>query len=143
MLTSAMKRLLLTLVAATALSPVFFMQDPTVSAQDKSSAKSVAAPYKHIVLLKFKDDASSDKVKGVVEAFKALKSKLPAVQTLEWGPNISPEKHNQGFTHCFTLGFESKEALEKHYLNEPAHKEFGALLGPVLDKVLVVDFLAQ
>src|SRR6185295_978362 len=101
MLTSAMKRILLTLVAATALSAAFFMQDPTVSAQDKSSAKSVAAPYKHIVLLKFKDDAPSDKVKGVVEAFKALKSKLPAVQTLEWGPNISPEKHSQGFTHCF------------------------------------------
>jgi hypothetical protein len=95
------------------------------------------------VLLKFKDDAAEDKVKGVVEAFKALKTKLPAIQTLEWGPNISPEKHSQGFTHCFTLSFASKEALEKQYLHEPAHKDFGAMLGPVLDKVLVVDYLVQ
>jgi len=142
MLGIAMKRILPALVAVAALSSVFFMQDPVATAQDKSSAKTTA-PYKHIVLLKFKEDASAEKVKGVVEAFKALKSKLPAVQTLEWGPNISPEKHSQGFTHCFTLGFESKEALEKHYLNEPAHKEFGGILGPVLDKVLVVDYLVQ
>jgi hypothetical protein len=139
-----MKRITLALVAVAALSSVFFMQTPTASAQDKAPAKAAAAaPYKHIVLLKFKDDAPAEKVKAIVEAFKALKTKLPAVQSLEWGPNISPEKHSQGFTHCFTLSFESKEAMEKHYLNEPAHKEFGALLGPVLDKVLVVDFLAQ
>jgi hypothetical protein len=119
------------------------MHVSTAADQDKPSSKSTAAAYKHIVLLKFKDDASADKVKAVVDAFKALKAKLPAVQSLEWGPNISPEKHSQGFTHCFTLGFESKEALEKHYLNEPAHKEFGAMLGPVLDKVLVVDYLVQ
>ena len=139
-----MKRITLAVVAAAALSTTLFMQTPNATAQDKTPAKvKTAAPYKHIVLLKFKDDASADKIKAVVEAFKALKTKIPAVQSLEWGTNISPEKLNQGFTHCFTLSFENKEAVEKHYLHEPAHKEFGAMLGPVLDKVLVVDFLAE
>ncbi len=138
-----MKRFLLLLAAALPLSSVFFMQTPNATAQEKAAVSAPAAPYKHIVLFKFKDDAAADKVKGVVEAFKALKTKLPAIKALEWGTNISPEKHSQGFTHCFTLSFESKESLEKHYLEEPAHKEFGALLGPVLDKVLVVDYLAQ
>jgi hypothetical protein len=141
-----MKRTTLAVVAIAALSTALFMQAPSATAQDKTAAKSTAAaaaPYKHIVLLKFKDDAAEDKVKGVVEAFKALKTKLPAIQSLEWGPNISPEKHSQGFTHCFTLSFASKEVLEKQYLHEPAHKDFGAMLGPVLDKVLVVDYLVQ
>jgi hypothetical protein len=37
-----------------------------------------AMSYRHIVIFKFKDSAPADKVRGVVEAFKALPSKLPA-----------------------------------------------------------------
>ena len=40
------------------------------------------------------------------------------------------------------LTFASKEALEKHYLHEPAHQEFVAMLGGVLEKALVVDYVA-
>ncbi len=36
----------------------------------------------------------------------------------------------------------SKEALEKHYLHEPAHQEFVGMLGGVLEKALVVDYVA-
>ena len=114
----------------------------TTTAQDKPAA-AAAAPYRHVVMFKFKDDAPKEKVEGIVTAFKALKAKLPAIQSLEWGPNVSPENHSQGFTHIFTLTFASKAALENHYLNEPAHKEFGGMLGGILDKVLVVDYVAQ
>ena len=55
---------------------------------------------------------------------------------------MSPEGLNQGFTHVFTLTFASKEALEKHYLHEPAHQEFVAMLGGLLDGALVVDYVA-
>ena len=136
-----MKRLLITTLAVAALSTTLLMNH-TATAQDKP-AKAAAAPYRHVVMFKFKDDAPADKVTAIVEAFKALKTKLPAVQSLEWGTNVSPENHSQGFTHIWTLSFANKEALEKGYLHEPAHKEFGAMLGPVLDKVLVVDYVAQ
>lgn len=141
-LAAAMKRIALTTLAAAALGSALLMNTTTATGQDKAAAKA-AAPYRHVVLFKFKDDAPAEKVKAIVQAFKALKTKLPAIQSLEWGTNISPESHSQGFTHCFTLTFASKEALEKHYLEEPAHKEFGAMLGGVLDKVLVVDYIAQ
>lgn len=134
-----MKRIALLTLSAAALSAAFFMNQST--AQEKSAAK--AAPYRHVVMFKFKDGAAADKVTAVVEAFKALPKKLPAIQSFEWGTNVSPEKHDQGFTHCFTLTFANKEALEKHYLHEQAHKDFGASLGPVLDKVLVLDYVAQ
>jgi Stress responsive A/B Barrel Domain len=135
-----MKNICLLLAAA----GLFTTLHMTTTAQEKKeAAPAAAAPYRHIVLFKFKDDAPKDKIEGVVKAFQALKGKLPAIQSLEWGTNVSPENHSQGFTHCFTLTFASKTALENHYLHEPAHKEFGAMLGGLLDKVLVVDYVAN
>ncbi len=96
--------------------------------------------YRHIVIFKFKDDAPAEKVRGVVEAFAALPSKLPSIRAFEMGTNVSPENLNQGFTHIFTLTFASKEDLEKRYLHEPAHQQFVAMLGGLLDKALVVDY---
>jgi len=60
---------------------------------------------------------------------------LPAVKMFR-------EASIQGFTHIFTLTFASKEALEKQYLHEPAHQAFVAMLGGLLEKVLVVDYVA-
>ena len=97
---------------------------------------------RHVVLLKFKDSASPDQVKAVEERFRALKSRIPQILDLEWGTNVSPENHAQGFTHCFFLTFRDA-ATRDAYLPHPAHKEFGASLGPVLDKVLVVDYVSK
>jgi Stress responsive A/B Barrel Domain len=138
-----MKSIVLTIVAAAITGALLFMNTRPVSAAEKPAGPAAAAPYRHVVLFKFKDNAPAEKVKAVVEAFKALKTKLPAIQSFEWGTNVSPEGLNQGLTHCFTLTFASKEALEKHYLHEPAHKEFGGMLKDILDKVLVVDYVAQ
>ncbi len=101
-----------------------------------------AMSYRHIVIFQFKADAPAEKVCGVVEAFKALPGKLPAIQAFEWGTNVSPEGLGQGFTHIFTLTFATKEALEKQYLHEPAHQEFVALLPDILEKALVLDYNA-
>jgi hypothetical protein len=96
----------------------------------------------HVVSIKFKADATPAQIKGVETAFRALKTKIPQIATLEWGTNNSPEKMNKGFTHCFVLSFES-EADRAVYLPHPEHKKFGAVLGPVMDDVMVVDFWAQ
>lgn len=97
---------------------------------------------RHVVLFKFKDEASEEDVKKVEEAFMALPSKIKEIQSIEWGTNNSPEGLDQGFTHCFFLTFASEEDRAV-YLPHPDHKAFGALLGPYLDKVLVVDYWAK
>ena len=103
---------------------------------------SAPGAYRHIVLFQFKADAPAAKVRAIVEAFAALPAKLPAVKAFEHGTNVSPEGLDQGFSHIFTLTFASKQALEQHYLHEPAHQEFVAMLGGVLEKALVVDYVA-
>ena len=64
---------------------------------------------------------------------------LAVQRDLEWGTGVSVEGLQQGFTHCFFVSFRS-EADRTRYLPRPAHKEFGQILGPHLDKVLVIDY---
>jgi hypothetical protein len=94
---------------------------------------------RHVVLFKFKEGTTKKQLEEVETAFLDLKNKIPEIQSLEWGLNNSPEGLNKGFTHCFFLTFAS-EAAREIYLPHPDHKAFGALLGPSLEDVLVIDY---
>ena len=106
------------------------------------SASAADAPYRHVVLFKFKDGAPAADIAKVEQAFVALKKSIPEIQALEWGTNVSPEGLANGFTHCFFVTFKDKAALER-YLPHPEHKQFGARLKGLLDKVLVLDYVAR
>ena len=97
---------------------------------------------RHVVLFKFKDTATPEQIKQVEDAFRALPSRIKLIKGFEWGTNVSPENLAQGYTHCFFLTFASA-ADRDAYLVHPAHKDFGKLLGPYLDKVTVIDFWSQ
>lgn len=94
---------------------------------------------RHVVLFKFKITATPEQIKTVEETFKALPSKIKEIKDLEWGINNSPEGLNEGLTHCFFLSFASEEDRSV-YLPHPDHKAFGAVLGPILEKAVVVDY---
>ncbi len=96
---------------------------------------------RHVVLFKFKESSSSSDVQRVEEAFSRLPAEIPEIEGYEWGLNNSPEGLNDGFTHCFFLTFATKAARDA-YLPHPAHKAFGEILKPHLDKVLVLDYWA-
>ena len=97
---------------------------------------------RHVVMFKFKDSATPEQVKEVEAAFRKLPTQIKEIAGYEWGTNNSPENLNQGFTHCFFLSFKS-EADRAVYLPHPDHKAFGKVLGPYLDKVLVVDYFTE
>ncbi|HRN57393.1 MAG TPA: Dabb family protein [Agriterribacter sp.] len=97
---------------------------------------------RHVVLFKFKDDATDRQVKEVEDAFRALPRKIKEIRAFEWGTNNSPENLAQGFTHCFFVSFKSEEDRAV-YLPHTAHKAFIDVLTPHLDKVLVIDYWAK
>jgi hypothetical protein len=97
---------------------------------------------RHIVMFKFKDGTPSQKIKEIEDAFRALPDKIDAICGFEWGTDVSVENLQQGITHCFLVTFRS-EADRAEYFPHPAHREFGKMLGPHLDKVLVVDYWAR
>ncbi len=94
---------------------------------------------RHAVYLKFTDDAAKKDVEEIEKAFANLQTEIKEIKILEWGLNNSPEKHDDGFTHCFMLTFDSEEGRET-YLKHEAHQAFGKKLGPVVDKVRVLDY---
>ena len=97
---------------------------------------------RHVVLFKFKDQTSQEKLIEIENAFVALKGKIPEIQDFEWGTDVSVEGISKGFTHCFLLTFRS-ENDRNTYLPHHAHKVFVELLEPHLDKVCVVDYWAK
>lgn len=101
-----------------------------------------ADKLQHVVCFKFKSTATAQDITKVEEAFRALKKEIPLIKALEWGTNVSPEKRDKGFTHCFILAFKSEKDRDA-YIVHPEHKAFGKLVGPLLDDVFVIDFWSK
>jgi hypothetical protein len=110
----------------------------SATAQEAASAGSL----RHVVLFKFKADATKEQIDEIVAGFQALPKKIEGITAFEWGTNNSPEGLADGFTHCFVVTFDNVKSRDA-YLPHPAHKDFVAILLPRLDKVLVVDYFAK
>ena len=101
-----------------------------------------ADKLQHVVCFKFKENASPQDIQKVEKAFAALKQKIPQIVALEWGTNVSKEKKDKGFTHCFIVTFKNEPDRDA-YIEHPEHKAFVKVVGPVVDDVFVIDFWAK
>lgn len=118
-------------------------QASMLKAQEISDQKSMDdKELRHVVLIKFKEDATEQEIEKVEKAFSALQEKIPVIDDYEWGTNNSPEGLNKGFTHCFFVTFESEEDRET-YLPHPEHKAFVEVMKPHMEDVLVIDYWAN
>jgi hypothetical protein len=96
--------------------------------------------YRHVVLFQFNDATPQARVAVIEGAFRDLCAGLPFVKDFEWGRNSSPEKLNDGFTHCFIITFADENGRDQ-YLPHPDHQAFcREYLDPNLKKVCVIDF---
>ena len=109
---------------------------PPVQTQESTLANN---GIRHIVCLKFIEEASSEQMSEIEKSFPALQESIPGIVSIEWGTNNSPEGLNKDFTHCFIVTFENEEA-RSNYLPHPNHQAFVDILKPLLDDVFVIDF---
>ena len=133
-------RRILMLTVMITLGVVLGMKSESSTAQGNQA--SAGKVLRHVVLFKFKDDVQPAQVQEVVDAFRALPSQIEGIEGFEWGTNVSPENKAAGFTHCFFVTFRDEKSRDA-YLPHPAHKAFGKIVGPHLDKVLVVDYWTE
>ncbi len=96
---------------------------------------------RHIVVFKYKPEASQQDIDKVTNTLRSLKDKIPGILRFEYGINNSPEGLDQGFTHVYQFTFVDAAARD-HYLPHPEHAKFGQLLGEldILESVFVVDY---
>ena len=154
-------REVVTLLFATALSCSALAADPSaVPAPTEPEAIDATAPteprskdkmknhkakkglYRHVVMFGFKADAKSEEIAAIEKAFAELPSKIDTIIDFEWGTNVSPENLDDGLTHCFLVTFKDQAGLDV-YLPHEAHKAFVAELKPILEKVVVIDFVSK
>ena len=107
-----------------------------VQTEDSNQTKN---GIRHIVCLKFKEEASSEQIGEIEKKFPTLQQSIPGIVSIEWGRNNSPEGLNKNFTHCFLVTF-TDEAARSNYLPHPNHQAFVDILKPLLDDVFVIDF---
>jgi hypothetical protein len=100
---------------------------------------------KHIVLLCFKDDLQAEAVLEVMAELKKLKESISEIKSFSEGTNCSAEGRSKGFTHGFTIQFDS-EADRDAYLTHPDHVRVAEQfvvpnLKNGVDSVLVFDYV--
>jgi hypothetical protein len=93
---------------------------------------------KHIAFFKFKPDRTPAQIAEAFRLVEDLPKQIPGILSLTWGPNISPEGLDQGYTHSFVMTFESVAARD-NYLSHPVHQAVVKLLVPQLESVIVCD----
>ena len=96
---------------------------------------------RHVVLMGFKDTTMPQQIQEVERTFAGLPARINVIHGFEWGTDVSVENLAQGYTHCFLVTFRS-EAHRDTYLPHPAHQELTELVGPLLERVLVIDYWA-
>ncbi|GER55606.1 stress responsive A/B Barrel Domain [Striga asiatica] len=97
------------------------------------------ADFKHLVLVKFKDDVV---VEDILKGMEKLVAEMETVKSFVWGKDIeSQEMLRQGFTHAFLMTFSSKEDFVA-FVSHPNHIEFSNTFSALIDKALLLDFPA-
>lgn len=94
---------------------------------------------KHITLLKFKEGTPEDQVQTIFDTILDITESIPGIEDYVSGPNSSPEGQSQGYTHALIMTF-TDAAARDGYLAHPQHEEVKALIAPVADSQIVIDF---
>lgn len=127
------------LSAVVAMSTMSLINSAPTTAQPREASRKM---LRHVVLFKFKEGTTKEKVKEIETAFGGLPSKIDAIRDFEWGTDVSPEGKSKGFTHCFFVTFADEKGRDV-YLPHAAHKDFVKLVGPHVEDVCVVDYWTQ
>ncbi|MFM6189184.1 MAG: Dabb family protein [Planktothrix sp.] len=96
----------------------------------------------HIVLFKFKEGISSEKIDEAFTDLEKLKELIPGILSYSSGINSSPENINRGYTHGFIMTFATAQDRDV-YLPHPEHEKVKEKLSPILaddEGALVFDF---
>jgi hypothetical protein len=100
-----------------------------------------AGKLRHVVMFQFKDGTTAAQTKAIEDKFRSLPASIPEIKTFEWGTIAGSRGANNGLTHLFLVTFDNADG-RKVYLPHPAHKEFVKLVGPSVEKVRVIDYIA-
>ncbi len=78
----------------------------------------------HCVFLRLKASLPAAEKQSIFDDLVALKTKLPGIVAISFGPNVSPEGLSGGFRDGFVVTFDDAAARDT-YLSDPDHVAVG------------------
>ncbi|CCX30053.1 hypothetical protein FPQ18DRAFT_356853 [Pyronema domesticum] len=114
-------------------------------------------PILHLVLFRFKldnnnpaitSDEQNQQITSACNSFLELKEKCVNPETMEpylldvrGGKDCSPEGIQGGITHAFVVEFAGESDRDYYLKHDPAHLAFVEMVGNIVEKVQVIDFV--
>ena len=89
-----------------AILAITFLLNATLHADNHGKKDAEAAPFRHVVLFKFKDDATKEQVKALETGFSALPAKINTIVDYEWGTNVVANNRAESCFEGFNLLFD-------------------------------------
>ena len=91
----------------------------------------------HIVLFKWKKDASKKEIDSIIEDLRGLRHKLHGIVGLRSGHNFSD--WSDGYTNALVVSFKDKESLE-NYRTNPEHLKIVERIKKIEGHSIGIDF---
>lgn len=92
----------------------------------------------HIVLFRWKPEATKEQVARGMEGLRGLKDSIPGITDLACGADFSGRA--QGYTHALVIRFSDRASFDA-YGPHPAHRAvIETYLKPILEGVIDFDF---
>ena len=94
---------------------------------------------KHIVLFKFLPGTTDAQIDTLAHELEQLPTKIPGIVDYLWGPSVSIEHLEKGYSHGFIMTFTDAGARDA-YVPHPIHRELIATyIDPLCEDGLVFD----
>lgn len=94
---------------------------------------------KHILLVKFTAQTSSQDLTSLEHAFYQLQSDIAGIESVEFGENNSPEGLSKDYSHAILITF-SDVAARDAYLTNSFHETLKVFFVPMIDDIIVFDY---
>ncbi len=111
------------------------------AAKSRAPARTRPGYVRLVVLFWFKEGSTPQDIKNVENAFRALRSNTPLIESLEWGRNISPLPDPGPCSHCLVVTFKDIKDHEQ-FLVHPAYREIHKMASREIG-LLEFDYVVQ
>lgn len=92
----------------------------------------------HIVLLRWKAEASPEAGQNAMAELLKLKDKIPGIVEFSCGVNFAERSH--GYTHGLVGRFTNRAALDAYLLHPEHQRVVQHFINPIRDDVVVFDY---
>jgi hypothetical protein len=92
----------------------------------------------HIVLFKWKPEATAAQIDAAIEGLRALKNMLPEIVDLTAGKNFTDR--GKGYTHGLVVRFRDRAGLESYGPSQEHQAVVQNLIAPIREDVLALDY---